>query len=253
MRSYATTSGCRLEYLRRCLDDPAAVPCGRCDRCAGGWFPTEVSEEALDAARAHLGRPGVSLAPRQLWPTGLAVMGVPLSGRIPPGEQAWPGRAVGRLSDLGWGGRLRSLLADGAPDQPVPDDVFGAVVQTLAAWARGDDAWAQRPVGVVTVGSRRRPRLVAHLGERIAGVGRLPLLGSVSVAGPAAPARANSAQRVKALYDGFTVPPLPAGLDGPVLLVDDLVDTGWTMALVARLLRQAGAPAVLPFALALSA
>src|SRR5262249_49007795 len=34
MRSYVTTDGCRLEYLRRCLDDPAAVPCGRCDRCA---------------------------------------------------------------------------------------------------------------------------------------------------------------------------------------------------------------------------
>ena len=57
---------------------------------------------------------------------------------------------------------------------------------------------------------------------------------------------------MRALHDSFTVPPLPAGLDGPVLLVDDLVDTGWTMALVARLLRQAGAPAVLPFALALS-
>jgi ATP-dependent DNA helicase RecQ len=40
-------------------------------------------------------------------------------------------------------------------------------------------------------------------------------------------------------------------LTGPVLLVDDVVDSGWTMALVGRLLRQAGAPGVLPFALAL--
>jgi ATP-dependent DNA helicase RecQ len=252
MRSYLATDGCRMEYLRRCLDDPGAVPCGRCDRCAGVWFPAEVAEPALDAARAHLGRPGVTLAPRQLWPTGLAAVGVPLSGRIPAGEQAWPGRAVGRLSDLGWGGRLRALLADGAPDGAVPDDVFGAVVQTMAAWARGEDTWPQRPVAVVTVGSRRRPRLAGSLGERIAAVGRLPLLGVVATAGPAARAGGNSAQRVRVLHDSFTVPPLPAGLDGPVLLVDDLVDTGWTMALVARLLRQAGAPAVLPFALALS-
>jgi ATP-dependent DNA helicase RecQ len=35
-----------------------------------------------------------------------------------------------------------------------------------------------------------------------------------------------------------------------VLLVDDWIDTGWTMTLAARLLRQAGAPAVLPLALA---
>ncbi len=40
--------------------------------------------------------------------------------------------------------------------------------------------------------------------------------------------------------------------DGPVLLVDDLVDSGWTMTLAARLLRDAGAPAVLPFALAVT-
>jgi ATP-dependent DNA helicase RecQ len=37
-----------------------------------------------------------------------------------------------------------------------------------------------------------------------------------------------------------------------VLLVDDLVDSGWTLTMVARLLRQAGAPAVYPFALAVT-
>jgi ATP-dependent DNA helicase RecQ len=36
-----------------------------------------------------------------------------------------------------------------------------------------------------------------------------------------------------------------------VLLVDDVIDSGWTMTVAARALRQAGAPAVLPFALAL--
>ena len=42
------------------------------------------------------------------------------------------------------------------------------------------------------------------------------------------------------------------GLDGPVLMVDDRIETGWTMTVSARLLRQAGAPAVLPFALAVT-
>jgi ATP-dependent DNA helicase RecQ len=63
---------------------------------------------------------------------------------------------------------------------------------------------------------------------------------------------ANSAQRLAAVWDGFTVPDL-AGVDGPVLLVDDVIDSGWTATVVARLLRRAGAPAVLPFALALDA
>jgi ATP-dependent DNA helicase RecQ len=258
MREYATTGACRMEYLRRCLDDPEATSCGRCDNCAGPWYPPAVSGEALAAAQAHLGRVGVTVAPRQLWPTGLPAVGVALSGRIPAGAQAGAGRALARLSDLGWGERLRRLLADEAPDTRVPDDVYAGVVRALADWARGDDPWPARPAGVVSVASRRRPELVGDLAARIAVTGRLPLLGSVTRVGDlnAGTARGNSAQRVRLLHDAFAVPDdlagRLAGLDGPVLLVDDLIDSGWTMALVAQLLRRAGAPGVLPFALALA-
>ncbi|MFI5832230.1 DEAD/DEAH box helicase [Micromonospora sp. NPDC051300] len=256
MREYASTAGCRMRYLREGLDDTGAADCGRCDNCAGPLFDAEVSAEALTAAQTFLGRPGVQIAPKKLWPTGMDAVGVPLKGRIAPAEQALAGRAVGRLSDLGWGGRLRSLVGPESPDGPVPDDVAAAVVEVLKAWAHGDDRWPRRPAAVVAVGSRTRPRLVGSLAERIATVGRLPLLGTVVPTGPAGAdgPRGNSAQRVRALHDAFHLPDeltdaLPA-LDGPVLLVDDLVDSGWTMAMVARLLRRAGAPDVLPLALA---
>ncbi|RZT81242.1 RecQ-like ATP-dependent DNA helicase [Micromonospora violae] len=258
MREYATTSDCRMRYLRERLDDTGAAACGRCDRCADPLFAADVSTAALAAAQTFLGRPGVEIAPKKLWPTGLDAVGVPLKGRIAPAEQALPGRAVGRLSDLGWGGRLRDLVGPEAPDAPVPDDVAGAVVEVLKAWAHGDDPWPRRPVAVVAVGSRRRPRLLGSLAERIATVGRLPLLGEVSAAGHGGTAgpRGNSAQRVRALHDTFTVPTdladALAGLDGPVLLVDDLIDSGWTMTLVARALRRAGATDVLPLALAVA-
>jgi len=131
-------------------------------------------------------------------------------------------------------------------------------VATLAEWAKGDDRWTERPAGVVVIGSHSTPQLVASLGDRIAAVGRLPLLGTVTPSTSAdAASRTNSAQRVRALHDAFRVPEeLAAALSsagGPVLLVDDLVDSGWTMAIVARLLRRSGARAILPFALALSA
>jgi ATP-dependent DNA helicase RecQ len=64
----------------------------------------------------------------------------------------------------------------------------------------------------------------------------------------------NSAQRLRALWDRFCLSrPLAAalaGLSGPVLLVDDRIDTGWTITVAAKLVREAGAPAVLPLALA---
>ncbi len=260
MRRYAATGDCRMEFLRRCLDDPGATPCGRCDRCAGPLYDPHVSEAALTAARVFLGRPGVEIAAKKLWPTGLEAVGVPLKGRIAPGEQVAPGRAVGRLSDLGWGTRLRALVGPDATDAPLPDDVMGAVVEVLTAWARGDDRWPARPVGVVAVASRRRPGLVHDLATRIASVGRLPLLGAVTrVDGSApdgGPGRGNSAQRVRALHGALTLPAgLVGALDdvaGPVLLVDDLVDSGWTMAMAGRLLRRTGVPAVLPLALAVA-
>ncbi|MER7001662.1 DEAD/DEAH box helicase [Dactylosporangium sp. NPDC000555] len=256
MRRYSALTTCRMEFLRGQLDDPETAPCGRCDNCAGAWYSTGVSPEALAAARAHLGRAGIEIAPRKKWPTGMAAVGVALTGNIPSGEQALPGRAIGRLSDLGWGDRLRNLLA--GPDRPVTDEVFKGVVATLAEWAKGDARWEQRPAGVVVIGSRHAPELVGSLGARIAEVGRLPLLGTVpSGAATELASRTNSAQRVRALHGGFSIPPSLAeavrDLDGPVLLVDDQVDSGWTMALVARGLLLAGAKGVLPFALAVTA
>ncbi|MFF9501489.1 RecQ family ATP-dependent DNA helicase [Streptomyces sp. NPDC014656] len=264
MREYATTTGCRMEFLRRRLDDEEAAPCGRCDNCAGPRFDPKVTDAALDAARGELGRPGVEVEPRRMWPTGLAAAGVDLKGRIPAGEQTFGGRALGRLSDIGWGNRLRPLLAETAPDGPVPDDVVQAVVQVLADWAKGPGGWASggadappRPAGVVTVASRRRPVLVGSLGTRIAEIGRMPLLGAVEYAPEAEDvrlSRTNSAQRVIGLHRALEVPPglaeRVASAGGPVLLVDDLSDTGWTLAVAARLLRRSGAEGVFPLVLA---
>jgi ATP-dependent DNA helicase RecQ len=251
-----------MEFLQRQLDDEGAKPCGRCDNCAGPRYTSGLSTTALDAARSDLGRAGVEVEPRRMWPTGLPAIGIDLKGRIPAGEQASPGRALGRLSDIGWGNRLRPLLAPQTPDAAVPDDVARAVVDVLADWARGPGGWASgasdapsRPIGVVTVASRSRPQLIHSLGTRIAEIGRLPLLGSVEYAGdaPRLP-RSNSAQRLKALDGALTVPPaLSAALTeahGPVLLVDDFTETGWTLAIAARLLRKSGARGVLPLVLA---
>lgn len=265
MRDYAAATGCRMEFLRRQLDDEEAAPCGRCDNCAGARFTADVSTTALDTARGELGRPGVELDPRKMWPTGLAAVGVDLKGRIPAGEQASTGRALGRLSDIGWGNRLRPMLAPQAPDQPVPDDVAQAVVAVLADWARGPGGWASgapgapaRPVGVVALPSRSRPQLVGSLAARIAEVGRMPLLGTLAYTDEAPEfglPSSNSAQRVRGLHQALTVPPELAGTlaeaAGPVLLVDDRAESGWTLAVAARLLRRAGAREVFPLVLAL--
>jgi ATP-dependent DNA helicase RecQ len=254
MLAYQVTDGCRMEYLRRELDDPEAARCGRCDNCTGRPRDHEVPQASADAAQQRLLRPGVEIESRRMWPPGLKDLGISgASGKIPPDRAAEPGRALGRLTDIGWGTALRALLAEDAPDGPVTDQLMNAMVKVLAAWD-----WSQRPVGVVTLPSRTRPVLIASLGQRIAQVGRLPFLGSLGYASPggAGPRRHNSAQRLGSLWHAFTVPDDLRGavsqLTGPLLLIDDRIETGWTMTVAAKQLREAGAPAVLPLTLAVT-
>ena len=185
MLGYVATAGCRMEYLRRELDDPGAIACGRCDNCTGRHWPADVPETGTQAARARLQRPGVEVEPRKMWPSGMKDLGIAAaSGKIPAGLLAEPGRALGRLTDIGWGTTLRSLLAEGTPDGPVSDQVLDAVVQVLAAWG-----WDERPASVVTLPSVTRPVLIDSLGQRIARVGRLACLGSLSYTQPEGLAR----------------------------------------------------------------
>ena len=250
MLDYEQATSCRMALLQGYLDDPSATACGRCDVCAGGWFETDVPDRVVGAAHERLARVGVPVDPRAQWPTGMARLGVPVSGRIDAAEAMAPGRAVARLTDLGWGRRLREVLA---ADAPASADLVRACVPVLAEWG-----WAERPVGVVGMPSRRHPMLVASLAAGLAEVGRLPLLGTLSLAhgGPEGEPGGNSAFRLASVWDRLVVgPELATALaegSGPVLLVDDLVDSRWTMTVAARALRLAGVRAVLPFALAVA-
>jgi ATP-dependent DNA helicase RecQ len=247
MIEYEETRTCRMEFLQRSLDDDTATPCGRCDNCAGAWVPTAIGREATDAASAALDRVGVPIEPRRQWPTGADRLGVPVRGRISPEEQSHEGRALARLTDLGWGGTLREMFAAGAADAPLPPHVLAGCVRVLAGWG-----WTERPIAVVAMPSRSKPQLVGSLARGIADLGRMPMLGALDLVegGPTGGPGGNSAFRLAGVWGRFSA----VGLDvptGPVLLVDDLVDSRWTMAVAARELRRAGATAVLPFALAL--
>lgn len=255
MLAYLRTPGCRMRFLAEALDDPAAADCGRCDRCAGPWLDPAVPETARTAARDRLSRVGIAVPVRSQWPAGMDRLGVPAKGRITAGEQVAEGRVLARLTDLGWGQRLRELLAAGRPDGPADPALLAACVQVLAGWG-----WEQRPVAVAAVPSRTRPQLVASVARHLAEVGRLEWLGPLDPVGggPRGDRQGesqNSAFRLAAVWDAFepglAVRDVLARLGGaPVLLVDDLVDSRWTVTVAGRLLRLAGAGPVLPFALA---
>ena len=241
MLDYLSTDACRMLFLRDQLDDPGAEACGRCDNCGGLTVSGEVSEQATHAAHERLSRPGVVVEPRKMWPTALANLGIDLKGKIADPPSA--GRAVARLTDLGYGQALRDLFREGTPDGPVPLPLVKAVIEVL-----GD--WQPHAAAIVHVDSARRPTLTRDFADGLSRYLRIPVAGRFAIADPGvAPGQgaSNSAQRVAAVLRRYRLEgEIPAG---PVLLLDDLVGTGWTLTVAARALRQAGATDVLPLAL----
>ncbi|MFI9488350.1 RecQ family ATP-dependent DNA helicase [Promicromonospora sp. NPDC052451] len=285
MVDYVATPGCRMAYLRAQLDDPDLAPgwsCGRCDRCGAMDLPEAPDAEAVAAARAEMDRPGVEVEARKMWPTGLAAIGLDLKGKIPPGELAEPGRAVARLDGLGWSGPLRDLLAPNAPDGELPVHLRRAAARVLDEWealrppvetaqdeqdehdASGQEGAVVPEPGplvveaVVAVRSVKRPQLSYHLATGLAKYLGVPMIGAIGpVAGQEEPGRhdVNSAMRLAGVVRRLQPQLGEAALRGlpgrAVLLVDDYTDSGWTLTVAARLLRQAGASAVYPFVLAI--
>lgn len=280
---------CRMLFLRRQLDDPTATgPCGRCDNCTGRHLSPDVDASVDDVVRARLTEPGVRIPARKQWPTGLdrlmaggdghgragATLGatglrVPLKGKI---HGIGEGRALGRLNDIARGPALTQLLADASwrPDASrwKQDRTLRNVVEVLAGWD-----WDVRPDTVVALvthdvvdasaGAALEAGSPAHgsaLDEMVVAcaiavsdIGRMAFGGVLPVRDGSRPVDAqNSAYRVAGLadrWDWAAIGDIELG-DGPILLVTDCIDTGWSITLAAAALGSATGRDVLPLALA---
>jgi ATP-dependent DNA helicase RecQ len=115
-------------------------------------------------------------------------------------------------------------------------------------------SWLQRlmapPTWITSVPSLRRPQPVADFAVRLAAVLALPYYPVVKHIRqhPEQKTMHNSYQQASNVLNVFAIE--GAILNGPVLLVDDIADSKWTLTVVGHLLRQHGSGAVHPFALA---
>lgn len=235
MRQYAHGAGCLMQFLQQALDDPDPRPCGRCSVCTGTLpAPGDAPDrETVAAAQRFFRGQDVVVEPRKLWPGGLPDR----KGRI---AGLAPGRALAFADDPAWSEVLATLWrADG----PAPAEVLDGMVEVLRRWSR---SW-QRPTAVVAMPSRRFPRLVGSIAEHLAAIGRLPLVDALAVTGPPPSAEVSSGVRVRELLARTALRPGVA-LDGPVLLIDDVIRTRWTVTVASALLVQAGASMALPLA-----
>jgi len=238
MVAYATSSGCRMQFLRRQLDDPAAAPCGRCDNCTGRRCGVDLDRDLVARAVAHLRSAVLDIEPRRQWPSGLETV----KGRIPPDHLLGSGRALSGYGDGGWGATVESAVRSGAH---YPDELVDAAADLVRTW-RPDPA----PHWVTCVPSASPAAAVDDFARRLAGALDLDFRPAVRRVRPGRPQSemANSAQQAANVVGAFGIAqPVPGGA---VLLVDDTVDSRWTLTAVGVALRQAGSGRVHPFVLA---
>ncbi len=233
MRVYIEGDGCLMEHLRRALDDPLAAPCGRCVRCVGTTLVDVTIDRAL-AARAvqFLRGHSIDIEPRKRTADNRAIANA---------ERLEPGKALCQLGDGGWG----ALVERGRRDGRFDDALIDAVARLVRTW-RPDP----RPTWVTAVASQRQPELVHDLARRLAAALDLeyrPVVRANRVTDPQRTMN-NSAQQAANVEGAFDV----AGRvsEGPVLLVDDLVSSRWTLTEVGRRLLAAGSGPVIPVVLA---
>ncbi|MET1755695.1 RecQ family ATP-dependent DNA helicase [Novosphingobium sp. RD2P27] len=204
-------------------------------------LPTEVHADLVREAIAFLRRTSLPIEPRKQWPAG----GMPqygVKGRIDPGCQAQSGKALCVWGDAGWGGLVRrGKYQDGR----FSDELVTACANMVRAWSP-DPA----PAWITCVPSLRHPDLVPDFGQRLAATLGLPfhMVLAKTDARPEQKTMANSTQQARNIDGSLALngAPVPSG---PVLLIDDMVDSRWTLAVSAWLLRMNGSGEVWPLAL----
>lgn len=240
MQEYVSLDEGHMSFLLQALDsDTEAIEAPALPPLSSDVDPTLVRD-----AIQFLRRTSIPFEPRKKWPNG----GMPqydVRGRISPEHQAEVGRALSVWRDAGWGG----LVRDGKyRDRRFGDDLVDACVVMINEWGP-----QPHPEWVTCVPSLRHPDLVPDFARRLARRMGLPfhMVLAKTEDRPEQKSMANSVQQARNVDGSIVISQEPI-LSGPVILVDDMVDSRWTMTVCAWLLRTGGSGEVWPIALAMT-
>ncbi len=244
VQAYLADTGCKMTFLRRALDDIDPMPCGKCSSCQG----QPVLNVLVDPAIAHragtfLKHAEMAIAPKAQVAAN-AFLEYGFRGNLPEQLRAQEGRVLSRWGDAGWG----RTVAENKHAGHFSNELVEAVAEMIEQrWQPGP-----APEWVCCVPSRNHPELVPDFAKRLAARLGLPFTDAISKVKDNQPQKGqqNRFHQCRNLDGAFAVTQVYQGQ--PVLLVDDVVDSGWTLTVIAALLQQAGSGVVYPVALASS-
>ena len=245
IQEYINTSGCRMAFLQKALNDSNVKNCKKCDNCLNQSLDVdEYRGSIIIQAKKFLQQIEFPIEARKLIPKD-ACPTYGFQGRISSDLMASEGRVLSRWADDGWG----SMVRDGKISGHFTDDLVEAVADMIL------NRWKPSPFPkwMTYVPSARNPDLVRSYSRRLAEKLGLPFLEVLIATGKSKPQKEqqNSFHQCHNLDDAFEL--IVPILQEPVFLVDDIVDSGWTFTIASVLIRQAGSREVYPIALASTA
>lgn len=244
VQAYIADIGCKMTFLRRALDDFEPTSCGKCSSCLGH---PEINVH-VDPILAHRAGTFLKHAEMVIEPKAQVASNAFLEygfrGNLPQHLRAQEGRVLSRWGDAGWG----RLVADNKHAGRFNDELVDAMAEMIQQRWQPNPA----PLWVCCIPSRSHPELVPDFARRLAVRLGLPFIDAISKVKDNQPQKVqqNRFHQCRNLDGAFEVSQRYPGQ--PVLLVDDVVDSGWTLTVIAALLQQAGSGPVYPVALASS-
>lgn len=235
------TQGCLMEFVGRELADPCSAPCGRCANCAGPVLRVPIRRRAVRQAKRQVARRHPTIVPHTVWPAGLER---PDETPIEPDRQMERGKALCVYGEP----RLGRMVAEGKRrGTGFPRGLVRASARLIREWNP-----QPTPTWITNVPSLRRPGLVEGFARALARALGLQYRAALEKHAdvPEQKHLLNDILQCTNARDSFRADRSRVLLASPVLLVDDTVDSRWTLTVCAALLREAGSGPVIPFALA---
>ncbi len=241
MERFIQYEDCLMRFIAEALDDHTVDQnCGRCQNCRDTQIYSKPAPDEIERARQFLTQERfILLQPRKMWvPGGIGA----LKGKIADPNAI--GLALAYANDGGWGRSVR--LGKFEHQQFSPELVEASAELLTKYWQQIDE----HPQWVTCVPSLRYPNLVPEFAQQLAQTLDLPFLPAIEKtdARPPQTQMQNSFQQLQNLWKAFSLE--GDVLNEPVLLIDDFIDSGWTLTYIGAMLRHHGSGVVHPFVLA---
>lgn len=244
MKQFVDLDKCYMQFIAQKLDDPYAEECGKCAVCMGReLFPICVDHENVLEAIKFLKGEFIVIEKRKQWPAGIMAE---TQKKISNEYQVEDGRALCAFGDAGWG---KFIHDDKYVNNYFRDEIVNASVDLISEWLHGKI----EHMYVAYIPSLSKPELVKSFAHRVAKKLNIPCMDIIEKTKTTRPQKEleNSAYQCKNAFDGFSVKEQCNNRD--ILLIDDMVDSKWTLTVCGYMLREKGAGLVYPFAIASTA